>query len=175
MWMSLLIGTRWRSYLGGAETTTWCSTLPKPLTTALIKLNWIKWFNRDFLGSPSYNHFTQKLLVSFNHCSIESILTYCTCVWFIIEYWVWYILEYIFILWTDARGFANVELRIVPSFTVPLTCNHNREFYFILSYAILSFWLHSWSPVWSEVWAKVYALERCKKMQTILFYMCYFI
>ena len=23
------------------------------------------------------NHFTQKLLVSFYHCSIESILTYC--------------------------------------------------------------------------------------------------
>ncbi len=35
-----------------------------------------------FLRILGYNQLAQKLLVSFYRCSIESILTYCICVWF---------------------------------------------------------------------------------------------
>lgn len=35
-----------------------------------------------FLRVLRKHQFTQKLLVSFYRCSIESILTYCICVWF---------------------------------------------------------------------------------------------
>lgn len=35
-----------------------------------------------FLRVLRKNHLTQELLVSFYRCSIESILTYCICVWF---------------------------------------------------------------------------------------------
>lgn len=35
-----------------------------------------------FLRVLRKNNITQRLLVSFYRCSIESILTYCVCVWF---------------------------------------------------------------------------------------------
>lgn len=35
-----------------------------------------------FLRVLRENNISQSLLVSFYRCSIESILTYCTCVWF---------------------------------------------------------------------------------------------
>ncbi len=48
-------------------------------TTATIKKAHQRLYFLRILGN---NQLTQKLLVSFYRCSIESILTYCICVWF---------------------------------------------------------------------------------------------
>lgn len=48
-------------------------------TTALVKKAQERMY---FLRLSKKNHLCEKMLVSFNRCSIDSILTYCVCAWF---------------------------------------------------------------------------------------------